>query len=147
VPAGVRFWADVWDALRLEERYVLVEDPASWRLAPGVHGVRLADVLEECPGDLRMHLSTVALQSFARTLPLLHPRGMLQVQDIFVHELEDYRGAFRGPGKLDGSVVNWVNGPLCRLVGDHLGYTVHLESFRRYREQSNTSVLTTSQKE
>jgi hypothetical protein len=144
---GVRFWAAVWDALRLEERYVLLEDPEGYRLAPGVYGVRLDDVLGQFPGDLRMHLSTMAVQSFVNTLPLLHPRGMFQVQDLFVTSLDQYRGTFRGPGKLDGSIVNWLNGPLLRVVGDHLGYTVHFEPFTRYRAKSNTVVLTTSQKE
>jgi hypothetical protein len=94
-----------------------------------------------------MHISSVALQSFANTLPLLHPRGMFQVQDLFVTELEQYRGTFRGPGKMDGSIVNWLNGPLLRALGDHLGYAVHFEPFRRYRAKSNTVVLTTTQKE
>jgi hypothetical protein len=43
--------------------------------------------------------------------------------------------------------VNWLNGPLLRAVGNHLGYSVHFEPFRRYREKSNTVVLTTTQKE
>ena len=28
-----------------------------------------------------------------------------------------YRTGFRGPGKYDGSVVNWINGPLLAHVG------------------------------
>jgi hypothetical protein len=59
--------------------------------------------------------------------------------------LEQFRGTFRGPGKMDGSVVNWLNGPLFQAVGAHLGYDVHLEPFR-YREKSNIVVLTTSQR-
>src|SRR5205085_11241278 len=46
----------------------------------------------------------------------LHPRGYLHVQDIFVPAMGDYRQGFRGPGKLDGSVVTWVNGALLRAV-------------------------------
>lgn len=144
---GVRFWAAVWEALRLEERYVLLEDPESYRVAPGAFGVRLDDLLAPFPGDLRLHLSTMATQSFVHTLPLLHPRGMFQVQDLFVTSLEQYHGSFRGPGKMDGSIVNWLNGPLLHAVGDHLGYAVHFEPFKRYREKSNTVVLTTSQKD
>jgi hypothetical protein len=147
VATGVHFWAAVWDALRLEQRYVLVEDPESYRLAPGVHGVRLGDLLDDSPGDIRLHLPTVALQSFVNTLPLLHPRGMFQVQDLFVTDIDQYRGTFRGPGKMDGSIVNWLNGPLFRLVGAHLGYTVNIEPFSRYRAKSNTAVLTTSQRD
>ena len=37
---------------------------------------------------------------------------------------------------MDGSIVNWLNGPLLRAVGDYHGYTVHFEPFRRYREKS-----------
>src|SRR3954470_7413132 len=147
VTAGVRFWAEVWDALTLEECGVLVEDARSYRVAPGVQGVQLDDLLADYSGDVRMHLSTCALQSFVNTLPLLHPRGLFQVQDLFVTELEQYRGSFRGPGKMDGSIVNWLNGPLLRAVGDYHGYTVHFEPFRRYREKSNIVVLTTTQKE
>ena len=44
-------------------------------------------------------------ESFANTIPLLHPRGVLQVQDIFVERLNDYLHGFRGPGKMDGSIV------------------------------------------
>ncbi len=147
VAAGVRFWADVWEALCLEECGVLIEEADSYRIHPAVHGAHLADVLATFTGDLRLHLSTVALQSFANTLPLLHPRGMFQVQDLFVTDLEQYRGTFRGPGKMDGSIVNWLNGPLFRVVGDQLGYRVHFEPFRRYREKSNSVVLTTTQKD
>jgi hypothetical protein len=144
---GVHFWAAVWEALRLEQRYVLLEDADAVRLAPGVHGVRLGDLLDDYPGDIRLHLSTAALQSFVNTLPLLHPRGMFQVQDLFVTDLDQYRGTFRGPGKMDGSIVNWLNGPLFRLVGAYLGYTVNIEPFSRYRAKSNTAVLTTSQRD
>ena len=147
VTTGVKFWADVWDALRLEQRYVQVDDPDGYRVAPGVGGVRLGDLLANYPGDVRLSLPTVALQSFVNTLPLLHPRGMFQVQDLFVTDLDQYRGAFRGPGKMDGSIVNWLNGPLFRLVGAHLGYTVQIEPFARYRAKSNTAVLTTSQRD
>ena len=31
--------------------------------------------------------------------------------------MDDYRKGFRGPGKLDGSLVTWVNGALLRAVG------------------------------
>ena len=146
VVAGVQFWADVWNAVRLEERYVALEDPTSYRIAPNLRAVDLEELLAGFPGDIRIHMSTAALQSFANTLPLLHPQGIFQVQDLFVRELEQYRGTFRGPGKMDGSIVNWLNGPLFGQIAGQLGYTVHLEPFR-YRERSNTVVLTTSQKE
>ncbi len=37
---------------------------------------------------------------------------MLQCHDFFVTDLHQYANGFRGPGKYDGSVVNWVNGRL-----------------------------------
>ena len=71
----------------------------------------------DAPDDVRFHLSRGAAESFVHTVPLLHPRGYLQVQDIFVADMHEYRQGFRGPGKLDGSVVNWVNGALLRAIG------------------------------
>lgn len=146
VDAGVRFWAALWSAICLEERYALIEDPSRLRLGHGLPLDLVEQVLDAMAGDIRVHLSSGAIHSFVNTLPLLHPRGMFQVQDLFTTELEQYQGVFRGPGKMDGSIVNWVNGALLREAGDHLGYAVHFEPFR-YRERSNIVVLTTSQKE
>jgi hypothetical protein len=95
---------------------------------------------------VRFHLSRGAAESFVNTLPLLHPRGYLQVQDIFVTSMDEYRQGFRGPGKLDGSVVNWVNGALLRAVGARVGYDVHFAPFR-YRPGSRTSILYTTQRD
>ena len=94
----------------------------------------------------RFHLSSGALESFLNTVPLLHPRGYLQVQDIFVTKLEDYGKMFRGPGKMDGSIVNWVNGALLAEVGAQAGYDVHFAPFH-YREGSRTSILYTTHRE
>ena len=63
-------------------------------------------------GDIRMHVSNGALASFADTLPLLHPFGRLLCHDLFLTDPGQYHAGFYGPGKYDGSVVNWVNGPL-----------------------------------
>ncbi len=93
-----------------------------------------------------MHLNEMALKSFINTMPLLHPRGIFQIQDIFITELEQYYSAFRGPGKYDGSVVNWVNGPLLRLVANRHGYDVHFRPFT-YRQNSNITILTTSMRD
>jgi hypothetical protein len=68
------------------------------------------------------------------------------VQDIFVTSMDEYRQGFRGPGKLDGSVVTWVNGALLRAVGARAGYDVHFAPFR-YRPGSRTSVLYTTQRD
>jgi len=58
----------------------------------------------------------------------------------------EYRLRFHGPGKLDGSIVNWVNGALLRETAERTGYDVHFAPFR-YREGSHTSILFTTQRE
>jgi hypothetical protein len=143
---GVAFWQEVWKALRLEERVVDLEDLPDVSLPAGLHLSHLEEVLRQAPADFRFHLSSGALESFRNTLPLLYPRGFLQVQDIFVTDLNEYRLGFHGPGKLDGSIVNWVNGVLLREVGERAGYDVHFAPFR-YREGSRTSILYTTQRE
>src|SRR5262249_54274223 len=97
---GVSVWRDVWAGLRLEERLVGLDDTAQVPLPPGLDRNHLEDLLTESPDDVRFHLSCGAAESFVHTLPLLHPRGYLQVQDIFVSEMKEYRYGFRGPGKL-----------------------------------------------
>jgi hypothetical protein len=142
---GPTFWCAVWDAVRLEERLVALDDLAEAPLPPGLDQSHLEDLLGEAPPDVRFHLSRGAAESFVNTLPLLHPRGYLQVQDIFVTSMDEYRHGFRGPGKLDGSVVSWVNGALLRAVGARAGYDVHFAPFR-YRPGSRTSILYTTQR-
>ena len=95
---------------------------------------------------MRFHLSRGAAESFVNTLPLLHPRGYLQVQDIFTTRMSEYRQGFRGPGKLDGAVVTWVNGALLQAVGARSGYDVHFAPFR-YRPGSRTSILYTTHRD
>jgi hypothetical protein len=140
---GVAFWREVWAALRLEERLVALDDAAQVPLPPGLDQSHLEDLLGEAPDDVRFHLSRGAAESFVNTIPLLHPRGYLQVQDIFVTDMSEYRRGFRGPGKLDGSVVTWVNGALLRAVAARAGYDVHFAPFP-YRPGSRTSVLYTT---
>ena len=53
-------------------------------MPPGLNRTHLDDLLAEAPDDVRFHISRGAGESFANTLPLLHPRGYLEVQDIFV---------------------------------------------------------------
>jgi hypothetical protein len=143
---GVAFWRAVWDGLCLEERLRLLEGTADVPLPPGLHGDDLDELLATAPADIRFHISRGAVESFVNTVPLLHPRGYLQVQDIFVATMDEYRQGFRGPGKLDGSVVNWVNGALLRAVGARTGYDVHFAPFR-YRAGSRTSILYTTLRE
>ncbi len=143
---GMSFWADLWKAIRLEEKMVAFEDLPDLMLPNGLDVPRLEDILTEAPGDLRFHLSSGALESFVSTIPLLHPRGYLQVQDIFVTDLKDYRVGFHGPGKLDGSIVNWVDGALLKGVAERTGYDLHFASYK-YRKDSKTSVLYTTPRE
>ena len=143
---GVHFWQSVWDSIRLEERLVAVDNLADAPMPPGMRPAHIENLIADAPGDLRFQLSSGAAESFLNTIPLLHPRGYLQVQDIFVERLSDYLHGFRGPGKMDGSIVNWVNGALLAEVGEQAGYDVHFVPFR-YREGSQTSVLYTTQRE
>jgi len=146
VQQGVKFWRMVWDAIRLEERFVAIESILDAPLPAGVKPALLENFVGEGIVDQRFHLSSGALESFLNTVPLLHPRGYLQVQDIFVTKFEDYSKMFRGPGKMDGSIVNWVNGALLAEVGAQAGYDVHFAPFH-YKEGSRTSTLYTTHRE
>jgi hypothetical protein len=84
-------------------------------------------------------MSTVAAESFAQTLQLLHYEGILVAQDLFARETGDY-ASYRGPGKLEGSIVNWINAPIFQLIGERSGFEVTVEPFA-YRDGSNISVL------
>jgi hypothetical protein len=137
---AVAFWQEAWDGVRLEERYVPIEGLDTYRLAPGIGGEVLRPIIE-ANGDIRMHINNGAVASFADSLPLLHPFGMLQCHDLFVTDMHEYRTSFKGPGKYDGSVVNWVNGPLLAAVGRRNGYEVRFQSFA-HRSGSNITTLT-----
>ena len=143
---GVEFWQAVWRAVRLEERLVELEDLAAARLPSGLDPAHIEECVRGAPAEVRFHLSTGAVESFLNTVPLLHPRGFLQVQDIFVTDMDEYGQGFRGPGKLDGSVVNWINGALLREVGARAGYDVHFAPFH-YRPDSRTKILYTTQRD
>ncbi|MEW2165323.1 hypothetical protein AB0912_20365 [Streptomyces sp. NPDC007084] len=138
---AVRFWQEAWSALRLEERYVPLAGLDLYSLAPGVSGEELRPLLES-GADVRMHVSSGAVASFVDSLPLLHPFGRLVCHDLFVTKVQDYRVGFRGPGKYDGSVVNWVNGPLLAHAGRRRGFDVRFEPFR-HRSGGNIMTMTT----
>jgi hypothetical protein len=142
---GVSFWRCFWDDFKLEERLRALDDREESHVPPGLTWSHLQDLLDEAPEDVRFHISRGAAESFANTLPLLHPRGYLQVQDIFVEDMDEYRKGFKGPGKLDGSLVTWVNGALLRAVGARAGYDVHFRPFA-YRPGSKTTVMYTTQR-
>jgi hypothetical protein len=140
VDAAVLFWQQAWSALRLEERYVPLAGLDLCSLAPRVSGEELRPLLES-GADVRMHVSNGAVASFTDSLPLLHPFGKLVCHDLFVTGVQDYRDSFRGPGKYDGSVVNWVNGPLLAHVGRRRGFDVRYTPFR-HRSGGNIMTMT-----
>ncbi len=135
---GVHFWSNVWDAVHLEEVYEEIPAPAAIRVAPSAD-LHLNELLEELPEWTRVHASTVAVESFAQTLALLHHEGVLVAQDLFVRATGQY-ASYRGPGKLEGSIVNWLNGPVFELVGERSGFRVDVEPFA-FRAGSNAVVL------
>jgi hypothetical protein len=140
VDQAVSFWRDAWAALRLQERYVPLQGLDTYQVAPSLTGEMLRPLLEG-DGDLRMHVNNGTLSSFADTLPLLHPFGRVQCHDLFLTDHNGYSSGFYGPGKYDGSVVNWVNGPLLRLIGSRRGFDVSFAPFRQ-RPGSNVKTLT-----
>ena len=137
---AVAFWRAAWEALRLRERYVPLEGLDSYQVTPALTGEIIRPLIEG-HGDVRMHVSNGALGSFTGTLPLLHPYGRRQCHDLFLTGSQQYRTGFYGPGKYDGSVVNWVNGPLLQLVASRRGFGVEFTPFRQ-RPGSNITTLT-----
>jgi len=108
-------------------------------IAEGISGELLRPIVTAV-GDVRMHISNGAASSFLDSLPLLHPFGILQCHDIFVTDASQYQRSFRGPGKYDGSVVNWVNGSILAAVGRRNGYDVEYETFT-HRTGSNIMTM------
>jgi hypothetical protein len=137
---AVSFWREVWAALRLQERYVPLEGLDAYQISPTMTGEILRPLLGS-GGDIRMHASNGALASFEGTLPLLHPFGRLLCHDLFLTEPAQYHAGFYGPGKYDGSVVNWVNGPLLQLLGNRRGFDVRITPFTA-RPGANVKTLT-----
>lgn len=145
--AYVAFWMDLFAAFRLEERYVAVRDDGGdlRDVLPDVD--RPADVLTRLLSgdrDIRAHVSQDALAGFAQLLKVLHPRGTLEVVDLFVQRIEQYTEAFKGPAKYDGSTVNWINGPLMRCVAEQAGYDVRFSSFKPFDPRSASVILLAS---
>ncbi len=139
VDAAVSLWREIWTALCLEERYAPMEGLDSYRVSPTLTGEILRPLLGS--GDIRMHVSNGALASFDDTLPLIHPFGRLLCHDLFLTEPGQYHVGFHGPGKYDGSVVNWVNGPLLQLIGNRRGFDVQIAPFSG-RPDANVKTLT-----
>jgi hypothetical protein len=125
---AVALWRDVWEALYLQERYAPLDGLDAYQVAPTLTGEILRPLLEAA-GDVRMHVSNGALASFTQTLPLLHPFGRLICHDLFMTSPVAYHDGFYGPGKYDGSILNWVNGPLLKLAGNRRGFDVAITPF------------------
>ena len=138
--AAVLFWQAVWASVRQAERYVPLEGLDTYQLTPSLTGEILRPLLA-AEGDVRMHVSNGALSSFADTLPLLHPFGQVVCHDLFLTGRDQYRTGFYGPGKYDGSTVNWVNGPLLALLASRRGFGVRFSEFKQ-RPGSNIRTLT-----
>jgi hypothetical protein len=145
VERAVVFWREVWAALRLQERYAPLEALDLYRISADMAGELLRSALDSTAG-IRMHVNNGALSSFAETLPLLHPFGRLQCHDLFLTDIRQYRADFFGPGKYDGSVVNWINGPLLHRVGSRSGFDVQITPFAG-RPLSNIKTLTAQVRE
>jgi hypothetical protein len=137
---AVTFWRSVWEAIRLEERYTPLLELDTYQVAPDLGGELLRAIVE-ANGDVRMHISNGAAASFADTLPLLHPHGVLLCHDLFVTDVHQYLNGFRGPGKYDGSVVNWVNGRVLQAIGSRRGFDVSFAPFA-YRTGANVMTMT-----
>jgi hypothetical protein len=140
VSQAVTFWRDVWGALRLAERYSPLEGLDEYQVTSDLTGELLRSQLES-HGDIRVHVNNGALSSFAETLPLLHPFGRLQCHDLFLDDVTRYHTGFFGPGKYDGSVVNWVNAPLLRHIAGRAGFAVAIAPFAQ-RPSSSITTLT-----
>jgi hypothetical protein len=134
------FWQAVWEALRQAERYLPLEGLDTYQLTPSVTGEILRPLLS-AEGDVRMHVSNGTLASFADTLPLLHPFGRVVCHDLFTTGSAEYHSGFFGPGKYDGSVVNWVNGPLLALLASRRGFQVQFSPFTQ-RPGTHVKTLT-----
>lgn len=135
---AVAFWRRVWSAVRLAERYAGLAGLDLYELSPTVNGEALRPLLES-GADVRMHVSNGAVASFTETIGLLHPFGKLVCHDLFARDVGAYRNGFRGPGKYDGSVVNWVNGPLLAHIGRRRGFDVSYAPFAR---RTGTNIVT-----
>jgi hypothetical protein len=138
VQVAAEFWQRTWAALRLEERYQPLAGLDLYQIAPTVSGETLRPLLES-GAAIRMHVNNGAVASFVDTLPLLHPYGRLICYDLFVTDLHSYRTSFRGPGKYDGSIVNWLNGPLLAHIGRRKGFDV---DYQRFAHRTGTNIIT-----
>lgn len=126
--ASTAFWQEVWAAVRIAERYAPLGPLDAYEICEGITGEVLGPMTDGY-GDVRFHVSNGAVASFMETLPLLHPLGLFTCHDLFVTDFNQFQTGFRGPGKYDGSVVNWVNGPILRTSASRRGFSVEFLPF------------------
>ncbi|MGI8532873.1 MAG: hypothetical protein ACR2KN_07695 [Geodermatophilaceae bacterium] len=138
VDAAVEFWRRSWQALQRAERFLPLPGLDSYQITPSLSGEMLRPLLDD-HGDIRLNVNNGAVASFVDTLPLLHPYGRLVCHDLFITDVGQSRTGFRGPGKYDGSVVNWVNGPLLAHIGTRKGVDVRYAPFAH---RSGTNIVT-----
>jgi len=138
--AAVDFWRRTWQGLQRAERFVPLPGLDSYAITPALSGEMLRPLLDAY-GDVRINVNNGAVASFADTLPLLHPFGRLVCHDLFITDVGQSRTGFRGPGKYDGSVVNWVNGPLLAHIGSRKGMDVRFAPFA-HRKGTNITTMT-----
>jgi len=138
--AAVEFWRRTWEALQRAERFLPMPGLDSYQITPALSGEMLRPLLD-AHGDLRINVNNGAVASFTDTLPLLHPYGRLVCHDLFITDVDQSHTGFRGPGKYDGSVVNWVNGPLLAHIGSRKGMDVRYAPFA-HRKGTNIVTMT-----
>ena len=105
-----------WAALRLEERYVPLDGLDIYDLAPGDQRRAAAPAagVRRRRADARQQRRRRQLR---REPAAAAPLRQADLPRHLRHRRRAYRTGFRGPGKYDGSVVNWVNGPLLAHIG------------------------------
>ena len=75
VDNAVAFWQEVWAGIHLEERLVAVDSLSEAQLPSGMRPSHLEELVRDASTNIRFHLSSGAVESFANTISLLHPRG------------------------------------------------------------------------
>ena len=98
--AGGRVLARAWDGPAAGRALRAARRPRHLRDRP--RGQRRAAAADRprASGDLRMHVSNGAAASFADTLPLLHPFGVLQCHDLFVTDTAPVPHRLPRPGQV-----------------------------------------------
>ena len=145
--AYVGWWMELFAQLRTEHRYVKLPDDAPLKLGntPGLE-ISIERLQKHLEGnrDIQIHLNEQALAGFVQLLDVLHPRGVLEVVDLFVQRIEEYEQRFKGPAKYDGSTVNWLNGPLFREIAQRVGFNVRFNSFKPFDPKSVSVIMLAS---